>query len=60
MDTGYYNETNNLFNKLMESCVINNNIFGYEMVPKINLVYFLMKYYFTMAQEIQKKLLDYL
>ena len=38
MDTGYYNETNNLFNKLMESCVINNNIFGYEMLPKINLI----------------------
>ena len=40
MDTGYYNETNNLFNKLLESCVINNNIFGYEIIPKINLVYY--------------------
>ena len=40
MDTGYYNQNNNLYEKLMESCVIDNNIFGYEIVPKINLVYY--------------------
>ena len=38
MDTGYYNQNNNLYERLIESCVIDNNIFGYEIVPKINLV----------------------
>ena len=39
MDTGYYNSFDNLYTRLMESCKIDNNIFGYEIVPKINLVY---------------------
>ena len=40
MDTGYYNTGNNIYNRLVETCVIDNNIFGYEFVPKINLVYY--------------------
>ena len=39
-DTGYHNENDNLYNRLMESCVIDNNIFGYQIIPKINLVYY--------------------
>ena len=40
MDTGYYNPENNLYNLLIKNCSIDNNIFGYEFVPKINLVYY--------------------
>ena len=40
MDSGNYNEANNLYNKLIESCIIDNNIFGYELINKINLVYY--------------------
>ena len=40
MNSGNNNSANNLYNKLIESCVIDNNIFGYELVPKINLVYY--------------------
>lgn len=40
MDTGYYNQNDNLYNRLMDSGVIDNNIFGYKIVPKINLVYY--------------------
>ena len=40
MDTGYYNSNNNLYNRLVETAVIDNNIFGYQFVPKINLVYY--------------------
>ena len=40
MDSSNYNPINNLYNKLIESCVIDNNIFGYELINKINLLYF--------------------
>ena len=40
MDTGYYESKNNLYDMLVKTCVIDNNIFGYEFVPKINLVYY--------------------
>ena len=35
MDTGYYNQNNNLFNRLMQNLTIDNNIFGYEKVYQI-------------------------
>ena len=38
MDTGYYNQNNNLFNRLMQNLTIDNNIFGYEKVYQIKLV----------------------
>ena len=40
MDTGYYQSENNLYNMLVKTCTIDNNIFGYEFVPKINLVWY--------------------
>ena len=40
MDTGFYEPENNLYNMLVKTCKIDNNIFGYEFVPKINLVYY--------------------
>ena len=40
IDSDNYNSANNLYNTLIESCIIDNNIFGYELVPKINLVYY--------------------
>jgi len=40
MDLANYNSENNLYNTLISSCIIDNNIFGYELVPKINLVYY--------------------
>ena len=39
-DTGYHNNNDNLYNRLMESAVIDNNIFGYQIIQKINLVYY--------------------
>ena len=38
MDTGYYNPTNNLYERLMLNLTIDNNIFGYERIEKIRLV----------------------
>ena len=38
MDTGEYNSNNNLYNRLYETFSIDNNIFGFEKIPKINLV----------------------
>ena len=38
MDTGSYDPSNNLYNRLYETFSIDNNIFGYEKIPKINLV----------------------
>ena len=38
MDIENYNESNNLYNLLMENMQIDNNIFGYEKVEQIKLV----------------------
>ena len=38
MDTGDYNSINNLYSRLYQTFEIDNNIFGYEKIPKINLV----------------------
>ena len=38
MDTGYYNSENNLYDYLMTKMSIDNNIFGYEKIEKINLI----------------------
>ena len=38
MDTGYYNSNNNIFTRLMKNLTIENNIFQYDAVQKINLV----------------------
>ena len=38
MDTGYYNSANNIFNRLMLNLTIENNIFQFDPVQKINLV----------------------
>ena len=38
MDTGDYDESNNLYDLLMERMQIDNNIFGYEIVEEIKLV----------------------
>ena len=38
MDTGYYNSENNLYNYLMSTMTIDNNIFNYEKVEKIRLI----------------------
>ena len=38
MDTDYYESTNNIFNYLMSKIKVENNIFGYETVQKINLL----------------------
>ena len=35
MDLANYNSENNLYNTLISSCIIDNNIFGYELVPNI-------------------------
>ena len=40
MDIESYDNNNNIFDKLIENCKIDNNIFGYEIVQKINLVYY--------------------
>ena len=39
MDSGYYDTSKNLFNDLMENMTIENNIFGYEKLDNIKLVY---------------------
>ena len=36
-DTGYYNNSNNLYNYLIQTMKIENNIFGYERVDKIKM-----------------------
>ena len=38
MDTGYYDESNNLYDYLMSTMSIDNNIFGYEKIEKIRLI----------------------
>ena len=38
MDTGFYSDDNNIYTELMSKMKIENNIFGYEKVEKINLV----------------------
>ena len=38
MDTNNYNESNNLYDFLIEKISIDNNIFGYEIIEKIKLV----------------------
>ena len=38
MDTGYYNSSNNLYNLLIQTVTINNNIFSYELIEQIKLV----------------------
>ena len=38
MDTGFYNNINNIYTELMTKITVENNIFGYVIVPKINLV----------------------
>ena len=38
MDTGYYDSTNNLYDYLMSTMTIDNNIFGYERIEKIRLI----------------------
>ena len=38
MDTGDYNESNNLYDYLISTMNIDNNIFGYENYGKIKLV----------------------
>ena len=38
MDTGFYNNINNIYNELMSNITVENNIFGYVTVEKINLV----------------------
>ena len=38
MDTNNYNETNNLYDFLIEKIKIDNNIFGYEIIEKIKLI----------------------
>jgi hypothetical protein len=38
MDTGYYDESNNLYDFLMTKMTIDNNIFAYEKIEKIRLV----------------------
>ena len=38
MDTDYYDSNDNLYNFLMQKMKVENNIFGYEIVEKINLV----------------------
>ena len=38
MDTGYYNSTNNLYDYLMSTMTIDNNIFDYERIEKIRLI----------------------
>ena len=38
MDTGSYDESNNLYDFLMSKMIIDNNIFGYEKIEKIRLV----------------------
>ena len=38
MDTGYYTTSNNIYNYLMSNMTVENNIFGYITVQKINLV----------------------
>ena len=35
MDTGYYDESKNLYDFLMTKMVIDNNIFAYEKIEKI-------------------------
>ena len=37
-DTGYYNNSNNLYNYLIQTMKIENNIFGYEKEDKIKMV----------------------
>ncbi len=39
MDTGSYDESNNLYDFLMSKMIIDNNIFGYEKIEKIRLVF---------------------
>ena len=38
MDTGYYKSEDNLFDRLMLNLTVENNIFQYDVVQKINLV----------------------
>ena len=38
MDTGYYDESNNLYEYLISTMTIDNNIFGYEKIEKIRLI----------------------
>ena len=38
MDTGYYSNTNNLYDFLFSTMKVDNNIFGYEKIQKIRLV----------------------
>ena len=38
MDTGYYDSSNNLYDYLMTTMSIDNNIFGYERIEKIRLI----------------------
>ena len=38
MDTGYYNPSNNLYNYLMSTMKIDNNIFDYQKIEKIRLI----------------------
>ena len=38
MDTGYYSNTNNLYDFLFSTMKVDNNIFGYEKIEKIRLV----------------------
>ena len=37
MDTGYYSNTNNLYDFLFSTMKVDNNIFGYEKIQKIRL-----------------------
>ena len=56
MDTGYYEPENNLYNMLVKTCKIDNNIFGYEFVPKINLVYYPKELLFYNGSGITKEI----
>ena len=38
MDTGYYDDSNNLYDYLMSTMTIDDNIFGYEKIEKIRLI----------------------
>ena len=38
MDTGYYQSSNNLYDYLIDTMSIDNNIFGYERINKIRLI----------------------
>ena len=55
MDTDNYNNNYNLFDKLIENCVIDNNIFGYEIDKEINLVFYPEELLFYKGSGISKE-----